>query len=109
MPKPHRFLYDYFLKDHLGSVRMVLTGQQDTICYPAASVEDSRYQAEDYFYHIDNGRRINKATTGASQTSFGDKLYRVHGGLTNEKTGLGIVLKVMVGDQVKIMAESFTG
>jgi RHS repeat-associated protein len=105
--KPNRFLYDYFLKDHLGSVRSVLTEQKDTICYPAASVEDSRYQAEDDFYVIDNGRRVSKATTGATQSSFEDKLYRVHGGLTNEKTGMGIVLKVMAGDQVRFMAESF--
>jgi RHS repeat-associated protein len=106
-PQPNRLVYDYFHKDHLGSVRMVLTEQKEDICYPAATVEDTRYQKEDDYYNIVNARRITKATTGATQTSFENKLYRVHGGLTNEKTGLGIVLKVMAGDKVKIMAESF--
>jgi RHS repeat-associated protein len=106
-PQPIRLLYDYFLKDHLGSVRTILTEQKEDICYPAASVEDSRYQKEDDYYNIVDARRITKATTGATQASFESKLYRVHGGLTNEKTGLGIVLKVMAGDKVKIMAESF--
>jgi RHS repeat-associated protein len=106
-PQPNRLLYDYFLKDHLGSVRTILTEQKEDICYPAASVEDSRYQKEDDYYNIVDARRITKATTGAMQASFESKLYRVHGGLTNEKTGLGIVLKVMAGDKVKVMAESF--
>ncbi|AXY78527.1 hypothetical protein D3H65_05345 [Paraflavitalea soli] len=106
-PQPKRLLFDYSLKDHLGSVRAVLTEHKENICYPTASVEDARYQKEDDYYNIVDARRITKATTAATQASFENKLYRVHGGLTNEKTGLGVVLKVMAGDQVKIAAESF--
>jgi RHS repeat-associated protein len=101
------FAYDYFLKDHLGNVRMVLTDEQKTDQYPAATVEDSRYGTEDDIYDIQNGRRIDKSATGATQSSFEDKLYRVHGGMTGEKTGLGAVVKVMAGDQVKLFAESY--
>lgn len=102
-----RFEYDYFVKDHLGNIRMVLTEQTESICYPGASLEDTRQVTETQLYDIVDGRRIDKSTTGASQSSFESKLYRVHGGLTNEKTGLGMVLKVMAGDRVKISAESF--
>jgi hypothetical protein len=102
-----RFIYDYFVKDHLGNVRMVLTEQNESLCYPAATVEDASYTNEQNLYDIVNGRRIDKTNTGATQSSFGNKLYRVHGGLTGEKTGLGIVLKVTAGDQVKITAESY--
>jgi RHS repeat-associated protein len=107
-PTSDRFVWDYFIKDHLGNVRMVLTEQREPICYPAASVEDARQRVETQLYDIVNSRRIDKTTAGAgSQASFEDKVYQVHGGLTGQKTGLGIVLKVMAGDEVKISAESF--
>lgn len=106
-PTSDRFLFDYYVKDHLGNVRMLLTEQNESVCYPAAAVEDGTYQNEAKLYDIQNGRRIDKSTTGASQSSFDNKLYRVHGGLSGENTGLGIVLKVMAGDKVAIKAESF--
>ncbi|HKO80482.1 MAG TPA: hypothetical protein VJU78_08810, partial [Chitinophagaceae bacterium] len=106
-PLPDRFIFDYFLRDHLGNVRTVLTEQKEDICYIPATVEDASYQTEDDIYAITDGRRIAKATTGATQSSFGNKLYRVHGGLANEKTGLAVTLKVMAGDEVRIMAESY--
>ena len=102
-----RLVYDYFLRDHLGNVRMVLTEQAESQCYPMATVEDSRYQSEQNYYSIVNGRRIDKSVTGATQSSFENKLYRTQGDLSNEKTGLAIVLKVMAGDQVKISVESY--
>ena len=104
---PLRFVYDYFLKDHLGNVRAVLTEEQPSDCYLAATVEDARVATEEKVYHIVPARIISKATTGATQTSFENKLYRTHGGLTNEKTGLAVVLKVMAGDKVAIRGESF--
>jgi RHS repeat-associated protein len=105
-PSVDRFTYDYFIKDHLGNVRMVLTEQKEDKCYISASVEDSRYQTEAEIYSIVDGRRIAKSSTGATQASFENKLYRTHGGI-GEKTGLGAVVKVMSGDRVQILAESF--
>ena len=87
---------------------MTLTEQKDDRCYIPATVEDNRYQTEDDYYDIVDARRIDKTSTDASGiSSFENKIYRTHGNLMGEKTGLGIVLKVMAGDQVKIMAESF--
>ncbi|MBX3241944.1 MAG: hypothetical protein KIT80_13230 [Chitinophagaceae bacterium] len=36
---PTGFAYDYFLRDHLGNIRMVLTEEQKQDIYPAATLE----------------------------------------------------------------------
>jgi hypothetical protein len=38
-PGTTSFNYDYFIKDHLGNVRVVLTEEQKTDMYPAATME----------------------------------------------------------------------
>jgi RHS repeat-associated protein len=107
--QPARFFYDYFLKDHLGNVRMVLTEQAEKRCYISATVEDATWASESALYDIVDSRRELKSNTEGTSgyPSFGNKFYRTNGAVTSEKTGLGIVLKVMKGDQVTIMAESY--
>lgn len=108
-PQPARFFYDYFLKDHLGNVRMVLTEQAEKRCYIAATVEDASWVSESALYNIVDSRRELKSNTAGTSgyPSFGNKFYRTNGAVSSEQTGLGIVLKVMKGDQVTITAESF--
>ena len=36
---PAKFEHDYFVKDHLGNVRMVLTEEYQQDIYPAATLE----------------------------------------------------------------------
>lgn len=103
-----KFAFDYFVKDHLGNVRMVLTDEQRVDQYPAATLEDSRQTDELKYYDIVNGRRtfVNSVEGAQNVGSFENKFYRVNG-TTGEKTGLNMVLKVMSGDQVKVMAQSY--
>ena len=49
---PTNFVYDYFLKDHLGNVRMVLTEEEQRDIYPVASLEPSKLATEKNYYDI---------------------------------------------------------
>ena len=104
-----KFDFDYFLKDHLGNVRMVLTDQKDTAFYPAATMEGATRVNELKYYDIKSTQVKAKSQipNAGSLSSFADSVYKVNGGVAGQKTGLGIVLKVMAADKVSIRAESF--
>ncbi|KYP13547.1 MAG: hypothetical protein A1D16_17465 [Flavihumibacter sp. CACIAM 22H1] len=103
-----RFVFDYFVKDHLGNTRSVLTEQLENICYPGATLETASLPAEKQLFTIVDARIKDKTVVNGANSypQFGDKLYEVHGGLSNQKTGLAIVLKVMAGDKVKFNVQS---
>ena len=56
------FHYDYFLKDHLGNVRMVLTDEEQQDAYPPASLEQATLASEKLYYRIpeEEGSRVNR-------------------------------------------------
>ena len=61
--------YDYFLKDHLGNVRMVLTEEQQQDQYPASTLEGSTTAGalsminyEKLFYTINNTYVVNSSS-----------------------------------------------
>jgi RHS repeat-associated protein len=120
------------LKDHLGNVRMVLTEEVQQDIYPAATLENITFNGgtavstESQYYNIDNTRIVTQAT------ATGIPVYQNNNGITNNnpysntaansarlcqlsaatntvpnKTGLGIVLKVMAGDNLNIFGKSY--
>ena len=51
------YKFDYFLKDHLGDTRMVLTDEQQTDMYPAATMEVGDSTVENLYYmNLDSTR-----------------------------------------------------
>lgn len=124
------FVYDYFLKDHLGNVRMVLTDEVKQDVYPAATLEDAGVGVEKTYYDIQDGNVFYKspypAFTAAAGSNYANnngnppynnnpsmnvnaesqKLYKLNGA-NGVKFGLGITLKVMAGDNVDILGKSF--
>ncbi len=105
------YVYDYFIKDHLGNTRVVLTDERDTSFYPAATLEASTLANEQLYYHIpdDASTRVDKSTVPGyptdTYTSPNDFIHRLNGNGT--KVGSSIVLKVMSGDRFTIHAKSW--
>ncbi len=129
-----KFEYDYFVKDHLGNVRMVLTEEAEQQVYPAATLEgnvnsstDAIY-IENQFYTINAANVVDRSmatgitdypnnngnppynnnpnsNTGANS----QKLYRLSAvaGSNGGVTGLGMTLKVMSGDKIDIFGKSY--
>jgi RHS repeat-associated protein len=104
---PAKFAYDYFVKDHLGNVRMVLTEEQATNAYPAATMETAAAATENALYSKIEATRSDKPAGYPTDTytNPNDKVARVNG--SGNIIGPGIVLKVMSGDQFNIRANSW--
>ncbi|MCP9749476.1 hypothetical protein EGI32_00665 [Ferruginibacter sp. HRS2-29] len=127
--------YDYFVKDHLLNVRMVLTEEQKLNVYPAATVEgipdkyvNSMVSYESQFYKIDNTKIVTglqmpsnqsyynynvnppgnpnyPANCSPTETDGSASVYKLNA--TTNKTGLEFVIKVMAGDKIDIMGKSY--
>ncbi|HEX6426193.1 MAG TPA: RHS repeat-associated core domain-containing protein, partial [Niastella sp.] len=124
------FTSDYFLKDHLDNVRLVLTEEQKQDVYPAATLEgdinnssSAVYKEKDYYninpdniidkgmatnitdYPNNNGNPPYNNNPNSNTTALSQKLYRLDGMVA--KMGLGMTLKVMAGDQINIFGKSY--
>ena len=95
------------LKDHLGNVRMVLTEEQQTDMYPAATLEPATIANESIYY----GNLTNTQFTKPSW--FSDPLYTTNTKVAQVKNATGIqkvgpnmILKVMAGDSYNIRVAS---
>jgi RHS repeat-associated protein len=99
--------FDYFLKDHLGNIRSVISEEVKSDTYPAATMEPSTINNESTFY----GNLTNTQFTKPSW--FSDPVYtsntrvaRIRNTSTAEKIGPNVVLKVMAGDAYNIRVAS---
>jgi len=120
------YVFDYFLKDHLGNVRMLLTEETQTDVYPVASLENSNaINLEGLYYNIKPSSIVNKPASMPDPHNYNDgvpnnnpaiqsiindeskKVYQLSGENANTKTGLGITLKVMAGDVVNMFVKSY--
>ncbi|NCI45797.1 RHS repeat-associated core domain-containing protein [Sediminibacterium soli] len=101
-------VYDYFLKDHLGNTRAVLTTERKTDGYPAATMETGNAWVENSLYeNIDSTRSGLPAgyptDTYTEPNEYVAKLNAANG----KKIGPAILLKVMAGDSVNIRCSSW--
>lgn len=105
----YKYFYDYFLKDHLGNVRMVLTEQKDTAVYMATMEAAYRAKEKALFANIPETSYPRISVLGGypadNTTTPNDSLVRVNG--SGRKVGPALLLKVMSGDKMDITVKSF--
>ncbi|WP_028787691.1 RHS repeat-associated core domain-containing protein [Terrimonas ferruginea] len=105
---PARLEYDYMIKDHLGNVRVLITEEQKSNAYPAATMETAETTIEEQLYA---GLPETRADLPAgyptdAYTNPNDKVAKV-GGASNSKIGPSIILKVMAGDKFNLRVSSW--
>jgi RHS repeat-associated protein len=105
---------DYFIKDHLGNVRMVLTAEQKSDEYPAATMETMNALTEEDYYSKLPETRVEKPAGSPWPDPLNpldpyeiknEYVAKVRG--DGYKIGPGIVLKVMSGDKFNVYVESW--
>jgi len=104
------YKYDYFLKDHLGNTRMVLTDEQQTDMYPMATMEVGDSATENLYYMGLDSSRVPLPPGYPLDTTTNPNNYVAElsgAGGTTPVIGPGMMLKVMAGDQVSIRATSW--
>jgi RHS repeat-associated protein len=97
-----KYIYDYFLKDHLGSVRSVLTTEQQTDFY-AATMETAAATKENALFNNVSTTATGKPP-GFSNDNNNQKASRLGdiASAGNKRVGPSIVLKVMAGDTISV-------
>ncbi len=103
--QPVRYYYDYFVKDHLGNVRMVLTEQTNLSSYAASMEPESAPLETALFSNIDESRA--NTPSGYPDTLQNTAVARLNGSDANRRIGPSLVLKVMAGDTIRIGARAF--
>ncbi|MGB8190271.1 MAG: RHS repeat-associated core domain-containing protein, partial [Chitinophagaceae bacterium] len=100
---PTAFAFDYYVKDYVGNVRMVLTDDPEYLNpYPYARMENATAGNEDKYYNITNRTPKPAALTGsqAYDDRYGQQMSKLSSAQGNNKIGPSILLKVMAGDIV---------
>ncbi|WP_202183117.1 DUF6443 domain-containing protein [Chitinophaga solisilvae] len=103
-----QFVYDYFVKDHLGNVRLVLTEQNDFTMY-SATMESAAAAKENALFSNVDATRVPKPA-GYPDDGSGSKnesVARLNAKDGGKKVGPSLVLRVMAGDTIRIGARAF--
>jgi RHS repeat-associated protein len=101
--------FDYFIKDHQGNIRTILTDATDSYYY-LAGMEPSRQAIEDALFTnvYSPVSTVVAKPAGFDNSTRNTQVSRLNGNTSiNKKTGPGIVLKVMAGDKLYISCQAF--
>jgi len=106
---PTEFTFDYFIKDHLGNIRMILTEETQANPYPVATMETATAALEDKYYKITNRTDKPVELQGNSQYDerYGQKMSKLSTMGGNQRIGPSILLKVMAGDVLQARTDYY--
>lgn len=104
---PVGYEYDYFVKDHLGNVRMVLTEQSDFNMYAATMETENATTETALFSNVDETRSVKPVGYPQAETGKNEYVAKLNAKDGGKKIGPSLVLHVMAGDTVQIGARAF--
>jgi RHS repeat-associated protein len=103
---PIAIAFDYFIKDHLGNVRMVLTSETKTDPYLASMETAVAVKEEALFSNVPATRIVKPAGYPVNNyTTPDDYVAQVRG--DGQKIGPSKLLKVMAGDKINFQVTSW--
>ncbi len=104
------YIYDYFMRDHLGNTRMVITSEVKTIIY-AATMEQGNAPVEDQlFSNVSSTTSLNNKPAGFDTDPLNKQVSKLNGNVSvvpNKRTGPSIILKVMAGDVISVSTQAW--
>jgi len=98
------YAFDYFIKDHLGNTRMMLTDEQATDPAYLATMETANATTEQQLFA--NLSQTRTAKPGGFDAQSGNQYVALTNYTTN-KMGPSLVLKVMAGDMLNISVNAY--
>jgi RHS repeat-associated protein len=105
------YVYDYFLKDHLGNTRVILTTEKDTAQYMATMEAAYRTKELALFYNVDSTCYPASSVPGGYPTDHttipNDSVSMVQGNTGSHTQGPAIILKVITGDSISVGVKSY--
>ncbi len=99
--------YDYFEKDHLGNVRVMLTDELKTDSYPAATMETATIVNESTYYSNLDYAQTKPGGFGDHYSSPDDYAAMIVAYRPETVVGPAIALKVMAGDKFNLRVSSY--
>ncbi|MBS0027278.1 DUF6443 domain-containing protein [Chitinophaga sp. 22321] len=106
--KPVALVYDYFLLDHLGNTRMVLTEESGKLSYAATMESAASAKENALFANIDATRSAKPVGYPADgTTSPNDYVAKLNATAGQQKIGPSLVLRVMAGDTIQLGCKAF--
>jgi RHS repeat-associated protein len=103
----YAYEYDYFIKDHQGNVRTVLTEGSDTATYAATMESKDSAVVAATFSNVYSPAYTVTAKPSGFDTDTSNHNVTMLNPVTGPSVGPSIVLKVMRGDQVQLSTYSF--